>query len=549
MALLLRERQLSTTHFQERATQPSRMHKLTIGLLAVLLLVCGCPKVGPNFTKPQANVNPNWLEAGAYQQVSTRPDDYRDWWRSFHDPVLDDLIQHAYRQNLTLQIAGVRVLEAQAQVGVAVGQLYPQTQQFTGTVQKIRFSQNNLSSGTGTPSNFWLSTIGVTASWEIDFWGKIRRGIESADAALAASISDYDNTLVTLTGDVASAYVLLRTLEKRLAIAHQNVLVQKKSLQIATSRWKGGTTSLRDVEQATTVLESTEASIPTLESQVAQTQNLLCLLMGLPPSDLSRILGAKSAIPAPPPQVALGIPADLLRRRPDIQTAEWQAAAQCAQIGVAKADLFPAFSLTGSFGFAATQTGTNTTTLAQMFNGISRSWNVGPGVQWNIFNYGRIMNNVRVQDAKFQELIINYRNTVLKAQQEVENALIAFLKAQQRAVKLAGATAAAKRTTELAMLQYREGIADFTTVLTAEQNLLTQQDSLAVTLGDISSQLVGVYRAMGGGWQLREGQDVVPPEVKAEMAARTNWGNLLTPVPLPPQPLELPQHQIRPPQW
>ena len=184
-----------------------------------------------------------------------------------------------------------------------------------------------------------------------------------------------------------------------------------------------------------------------------------------------------------------------------------------------------------------------------MFNGISRSWNVGPAVQWNIFNYGRIMNNVRVQDAKFQELILNYRNTVLKAQQEVENALIAFLKAQQRAVKLAGATAAAKKTTELAMLQYREGIADFTTVLTAEQNLLTQQDSLAVTLGDISSQLVGVYRAMGGGWQIREGQDVVPPEVKAEMAARTNWGNLLTPVALPPQPLELPKHQVRPPQW
>ena len=327
-----------------KGTQPSRMHKLIIGLVAVLLLVCGCPKVGPNFTKPPANVNPNWLEAGEYKQVSTRPDDYRDWWRSFHDPVMDDLIQSAYRQNLTLQIAGVRVLEAQAQVGTAVGQLYPQTQQFTGTVQKFRFSQNNLSSGTDTPVNFWLSTIGLAASWELDFWGKIRRGIESADASLAASISDYDNTLVTLTGDVASAYILLRTLEKRLAIAHQNVLVQKKSLQIATSRWKGGTTSLRDVEQAKTVLESTEASIPTLESQVQQTQNALSQLMGLPPGNLTRILGAKSAIPAPPPQVAVGIPADLLRRRPDIQTAEWQAAAQSAQIGVARADLFPAFT-------------------------------------------------------------------------------------------------------------------------------------------------------------------------------------------------------------
>jgi NodT family efflux transporter outer membrane factor (OMF) lipoprotein len=527
----------------------NRHRPIRIILTVLILLACGCAKVGPNFTRPEANVNPNWQEAGAYQQITPRADDYRDWWRSFKDPVLDRLIQDAYRQNLTLQIAGVRVLESQAQVGVAVGQLFPQSQQLTSTVQKLRFSQSNLSSGTGAPSNFWLASMGLTASWEIDFWGKIRRGIESADASLAASISDYDNALVTLTGDTASAYILLRTLENRLAIAHQNVLIQKKSLQIATSRWKGGTTSLRDVEQAKTVLDSTEATIPTLESQVQQTKNQLCLLMGLPPTDLKHILGTKSAIPSPPPQVAVGIPADLLRRRPDIQSAEWQAAAQCAQIGVARADFFPAFSLSGTFGFSATQTGTDNITLANMFNGISRSWNVGPSVQWNIFNYGRIMNNVRVQDARFQELIINYRNTVLKAQQEVENALIAFVKAQQRAQKLAGSTAAAKKAAELAMLQYREGIADFTTVLTAEQNLLVQQDSLATTMGDISNNLVGVYRAMGGGWQIREGQDLVPPEVTAAMAGRTNWGKLLTPAPIPPQPLQTPEHQIRPPQW
>jgi NodT family efflux transporter outer membrane factor (OMF) lipoprotein len=522
-------------------------HRLSRFFLVVLFLATGCAKVGPNFVKPEAAVNPDWLEAGKYQQISTKTDDYRNWWRSFKDPILDTLIQNAYQQNLPLRIAGVRVLEARAQVGVAVGQLYPQSQQLTGTVQKIRFSQSNLSSGTGTPTNFWLSSIGLGASWEIDFWGKIRRAIESADANLLATISDYDNTLVSLTGDVANAYIQLRTLEKRLAIAHQNVLVQKKSLQIATARWKGGTTSLRDVEQAKTVLDSTEASIPTLESQVRQTQNALCLLMGLPPSDLKHILGPKSDIPAPPPQVALGIPADLLRRRPDIQSAEWQAAAQCAQIGVSKADLFPAFSLSGSFGFSATQT--STTSLGDMFKGISRNWNVGPSVQWNIFNYGRIMNQVRVQDARFQQLFINYQNTVLKAQQEVENALIAFLKTQQRAQKLAGSTAAAKKTVDLAMLQYREGIADFTTVLTAEQNLLTQQDSLAVTLGEISSNLVGLYRAMGGGWQIREGQEVVPPETKAAMASRTNWGNLLTLVTLPPHPMELPKHQVRPPQW
>jgi outer membrane protein TolC len=245
--------------------------------------------------------------------------------------------------------------------------------------------------------------------------------------------------------------------------------------------------------------------------------------------------------------VALGIPADLLRRRPDIRRAEWRAAAQCAQIGVAKADLYPAFSLSGTFGFQGSDAGTFA--LANMFDWRSRTASIGPSFQWNLFNYGRITNQVRLQDARFQELIIAYQNTVLQAQQEVENALIAFLKAQQRAQKLAGAVAAAQQSVQLAILQYREGITDFTTVLTAEQSLLAQQDSLATTLGEISGNLVGVFRALGGGWQLREGQDFVPDSVKAAMAGRTNWGRLLTPVAVTAPSPEAPRHDIRLPQW
>ena len=292
-----------------------------------------------------------------------------------------------------------------------------------------------------------------------------------------AAVADYDNALVSLTGDVANSYISIRTLEKRLAIARQNVVVQKKSLQIATARWQGGTTSKRDVEQAQTVLDGTEASIPTLEAQSRQTQNALSVLMGLPPSDLKDVLGSKSEIPAPPLQVAVGIPADLLRRRPDIQSAEWRAAAQCAQIGVAKANLYPAFSLSGTFGLQAADV--PPFVLSNMFDWRSRTGTMGPSFQWNLFNYGQITNQVRFQDARFQELIIAYQQTVLQAQQEVENALIGFLKAQQRAQKLVGATGAAQRSVDLATLQYRQGITDFTTVLTAEQNLLTYQDSLA----------------------------------------------------------------------
>jgi NodT family efflux transporter outer membrane factor (OMF) lipoprotein len=337
---------------------------------------------------------------------------------------------------------------------------------------------------------------------------------------------------VSLTGDVATTYILLRTLEQRLRIARENVEVQKESLRIARARFEGGTTSMRDVEQALTVLESTEATIPTLTSLVQQSKNALSVLMGMPPSDLGDFLGKQSAIPAPPPQVAVGIPADLLRRRPDIQSAEWQAAAQCAQIGVAKAELFPAFSLNGAFGVEAGNAGNYT--LGDLFQWRSRTGSMGPSFKWNIFNYGRIINQVRVQDARFQELLLTYRNTVLKAQQEVENALIAFLTSQERAKKLAGATDAAQRSMELAILQYREGITDFTTVLTAQQNLLTQQDNLADTLGQISTSLVSMYRAMGGGWQTRVGKEFVPDSVKQTMAARTNWGKLLTPVSFDP---------------
>jgi NodT family efflux transporter outer membrane factor (OMF) lipoprotein len=525
-------------------------HRVTGFLLVIpviFLLAAGCTKVGPDFVKPDAAVMDNWLEQGSYKQITGHSEDYRDWWQAFHDPVLDGLIQSAYRQNLPLRLAGVRVLGARAQLGVAIGELFPQSQTASGAFIKQRLSQTSPLSGPGTPVNFYYDQIGLSASWEIDFWGKFRRAVESADASLMGAVADYDNVLVSLTGDVANSYIQIRTLEKRLNIARQNVEVQKQSLKIARARFEGGTTSKRDVEQALTVLNSTEATIPTLESQLRQTKNALCVLMGLPPSDLGKILGSKSEIPAPPPQVAVGIPADLMRRRPDIRSAEWRAAAQCAQIGVTKANLYPSFSLSGTFGLQAADV--SPFVLSNMFDWRSRTGSIGPGFQWNILNYGQITNQVRVQDARFQELIIAYQNTVLQAQQEVENSLIAFLKAQQRAQSLAAATAAAQRTVQLAMVQYREGIADFTTVLVAEQNLLTQQDSLASNMGDISGNLVGVYRAMGGGWQLREGQDFVPADIKAAMAQRTNWGKLLTPAAYAPPPPGAPKYDVRPPEW
>jgi NodT family efflux transporter outer membrane factor (OMF) lipoprotein len=525
-------------------------HSKIIHLFIPVLIFLGaaCTKVGPDFVRPEAAVSPAWVEAGD-KRINPEPRDYRDWWRVFNDPVLDSLMERAYRENLSLRIAGVRVLEARAQLGIAAGEFYPQAQQASGSLDYNRISERSPQAAAFSTSKFTYSQaqVGVGASWELDFWGKFRRAIESANAAWLAAVADYDSVLVSLTADVASTYILIRTVEKRIEIARQNVEAQRESLRIAEARFEHGTTSRLDVDQAQTVLNNTLASIPALEAQLGQGKNALSLLLGLPPKELTELQSGVAGIPVSPPSVAVGIPADLLRRRPDIRSAEEVAAAQSALIGVAKADLYPAFSLSGSFGFLSSDVGGSK--LGDLFQWGSRTFQIGPSVRWNFLNYGQVTNNVRVQDARLQQLLIAYQNAVLKAQQEVEDGLVAFLRAQERAEFLARSTAAAKNSFDLAVLQYREGTKDFTTVLTAQQALLNEQDNLASTLGNISSSLVGVYRALGGGWEIREGKDLVPPEAKEAMAKRTNWGGLLAPASYNPPRSSEGEPGVRLPDW
>jgi len=516
------------------------------GILAVGL--AGCTEVGPDYTQPPVLVGEQWMEAGR-GPVIAQGDIDQAWWTVFNDPVLDRLIGTAYRQNLTLLAAGVRVLQARAQLGIAVGNLYPQTQQAFGSFDYNRQSARAPFQAGGPSSllSFSQAQIGLQAAWELDFWGRFRRAIESADASMLSSLASYDDALVSLTGDVATTYVQYRTLEARLRIARANVEVQRESLSIAQARFTGGTTSERDVEQARTVLASTEATIPQLDAALQQTRNAMSVLLGLPPGPLDDLMGGPSTIPDAPLQVAVGIPADLLRRRPDIRVAELRAIAQSAQIGVARAELFPAISLTGNFGFLSSDW--HQFDLSDIFLAKSRTFSVGPSFQWNILNYGQITNNVRAQDAAFQALVAEYQNTVLRAQQEVEDGLVAFLRAQQRTALLEISAAAAQRSQELAVLQYREGITDFTTVLTAEQNLLTQQDSLVVSRGDIPAGLIRTYRALGGGWQIREGQEVVPADVREAMGRRTDWGSLLTPGGIERASMQSPDRPVPAPAW
>ena len=521
-------------------------------LFIVVLLLFGCTKVGPDYVRPNTNVLPDWMESGD-RRINGEPADRGAWWRVFDDPILDNLIDTAYRQNLSLRIAGVRVLEARAQLGIAIGGLFPQSQLAFGSLQYNRNSAHSTLAasqalGVRNDLTYAQSEIGLSANWEIDFWGKFRRTIESADASWMATVADYDNVLVSLTANVATSYILIRTLERRIDIATQNVATQTESLKIAEARFREGTTSQRDVEQATTSLNDTQASIPALQSQLRQAKNGLCVLLGLPPGDLPEILtDAAQSIPVPPRRIAIGIPADLLRRRPDIRSAEYLAIAQGAEIGVARAQLFPAFSLNGTFGLLSTNFGGSR--LADMFRWGSRTYMAGPAAQWSILNYGVLTGNVRVQDARFQQLLIGYQNAVLTAQQEVEDNLVAFLRAQERADFLARSAGAAMRSVDLSVVQYREGATDFTTVLTAQQALLTEQDNLAITLGAIAQNLVGVYRALGGGWEIREGMDLVPPDVKEIMAKRTNWGDLLKPAAYIPASEAEPQSSIRWPDW
>ena len=524
---------------------------LPFALAAASFLMQGCLKVGPDYAPPAVSVSSNWLEA-TDKRVGNEPANYRSWWETFDDPGLNNVIETAYRENLSLRLAAVRVLEARAQLGIAVGSLYPQTQQFNPSLSYNRVSQYSYSSAASiaehipVQNRFWQDQLNMNVAWELDFWGKFRRAVESADASLRASVADYDSALVTLTADAANSYIQIRTLEKRLEIARENLQTQRESLKLAEARYHGGATSERDVEQARTILYNTEAVVPVLEAQLRQSKDALCVLIGIPPDNLLDFLSGSKGIPVPPPQVAVGIPADLLRRRPDVRSAELQAAAQCAQIGVAKAALFPAFSLGGFFGVQATDVASSR--LAEMFNLTgAASTTVGPSVQWNLLNYGRITNNVRVEDARFQELLLTYQNTVLKAQQEVEDFLAGFLMYQENSESLALSARAAKHSLELAFLQYSQGSTDFTTVLTAQQSLLATQDSLATSIGNIALNLVGVYRALGGGWEIRQGKELLPPQIKEMMARRTDWGDLLSPASYMPSAGF--QSDIRSPDW
>ena len=509
-------------------TTPSLQIFFSVSVLLIFLILQGCTKVGPDFEPIAAPLQDDWVERPS-EPFAGEPEDVSTWWQVFEEPILTNLIEIAYRQNLTLQSAGLRVLEARAQLGIAVGAQYPQVQDAVGDYSYNRDSKNASNRQTNDRTYEDLS-VGLDSSWEIDFWGKFARAIESSNASLGATIANHDDFLVILTAEVARVYVVVREAEERIRLARENVELQQRSLEIAQARFRGGAVSELDVQQATALLAETQSTIPFLTIQRRQAQHALAVLLGVPPSQLVEILGGEGEIPTAPEEVAIGIPAELLRRRPDIRRAELIAAAQSARIGVASAQLYPAFSLGGFVGFqtsASSDSRSNDANLGDLFNGESFTGFIGPSISWPFLNYGRLTNNVRVQDARFQSLISDYQNAVLEAYREVEDGIVGFLRSREQAGFLETSVTASRRAVDLALLQYREGIVDYTRVLNTQTDLVERQDNLAVSQSSIAQNLILTYRGLGGGWQIRGPNEFVAPETMEVMQARTDWGDVL----------------------
>ncbi|MHC4689838.1 MAG: efflux transporter outer membrane subunit [Planctomycetota bacterium] len=490
---------------------------------AVLVMALGGCMVGPDYKRPPVEVNDSWLESSA--AISDEPAEVREWWTSFNDPVLTALVNKAYEQNLTLRAAGLRVIQARAARGIAVGEFFPQEQRISARYSNVNLSDNNLNN----PPFYDFAQAGVSidAAWELDLWGKFRRNINAADAALLASIADYDDVLVSLVAEVGLVYVEIRTLERRIELAKQNVRIQQKSFELAESRFRNGAVGKLDVAEAGTTLANTQSTVPDLESSLRTAKLSLCVLLGQSVSELEEELAGGSGIPLAPVEVTIGVPADLLRRRPDVRAAERVAAFQSEQIGIATADLFPSISISGSAGLEASDAGGRE--LDNLYDASSFKGFIGPTLSWPILNYGRIMNNKRIQDAAFQEAAVNYQNTVLKAAAEVESAVNGFIKARESLSYLTESSEYARQSLELSRVQYLEGQTDFQRVDLAALGLSLQQDRQAVTEGLVATTLISVYKTLGGGWELRRGREFVPQETVGEMTDRTNWGDILDP--------------------
>jgi multidrug efflux system outer membrane protein len=469
-------------------------------ILALAACLAGGCAVGPNYSSPQSSAPALWSEPLGNGETNG-PAALGAWWTNFNDPELNSLVGRAVMSNLDLKMAEARVRAARAEKQIASADLWPSANA-TGSYQRQQQSRNQPVLGSfpiprDVPFDNNVYQAGFDASWEIDVFGGKRRAVESAAAQLAAADYESKDVLLTLLGDVGRNYVDVRASQRRLAIAKDNITAQEKSLAIARDRFTHGVASDLDVEQAATLLTTTRAEVPALEAAIETLIHRMGVLLGLQPGALIGELSSEQPIPAPPPSVPVGLPSDLLLRRPDIREAERRLAAATANIGVARADLFPKFYLTGATGLESTST-------SDWFAGGSRFWSFGPTMTWRIFDAGKIRANVRVRNARQEEALAAYEETTLTAFEDVENSLVAYAKQQTRRQSLADSVVTSQKSLDLAGRLYTGGLTDFLNVLDSERALYEAQDALAQSDRDISTDVVALYKSLGGGWDAVE---------------------------------------------
>ena len=472
----------------------------SLGLAFCLVTAVGCA-VGPDYRPPEAQVPKDWdgqsvVSSAQSSRTNTKAVTLVEWWNTFQDPTLSSLVEMAVRNNLDVRQAEARIRQARASLGVAGAPLWPEVDA-SALYQK---SQGSSEAGGGgaiaTAGGLReLFQVGLDASWELDIFGGTRRNIEAAGADLKAAVEDRRDVLVTLAGEVGNNYLTLRGLQQQIAIARKNLEAQRHTANITRRRFEAGFVGGLDVANANAQAATTQAQIPTLESSARAAIYSLGVLLGRQPAALEKDLIKVSPIPPTPPEVPVGLPSDLVRRRPDIRRAEAQLHAATARIGVATADLFPKFSLTGSFGFSSN----DLTKLGNLAN--SKFWSFGPSVTWPIFAGGRIYWNIKVQDALQEQALAAYEKTVLTALKDVETALVAYAKEQERRRSLSAAVANNRRAVDLAMKLYIVGKTDFLNVLTAQLNLYTSENALVQSTSTVDTNLIALYKALGGGWE------------------------------------------------
>ncbi|EKO3824791.1 TolC family protein [Vibrio harveyi] len=516
-----------------------KLTKPSLAILSVLGL-SACTTLGPDYVHPEQTALPSdWSLEKAAQDTQQSERKLQQWWQQFNDPTLNQLVEMASQQNLDLEAAGLRIVQARSLLGISTGLQYPQVQTVSGNLARAYVNDQGVNN----------AALSFDAGWEMDIWGKYARGIESAEAGYYASIASYHDIMVTITAEVARNYINYRTFQERILLSRRNIEIQERVVNITQVQFDSGNVTELDVQQAKNQLFNTKAAQPSLEIAMKQSRTALALLLGVLPEDVEKLLQSdgfaqrmtdyenqfkssgrkpalsgndeRSIVPRPP-LLDNKVDANLVMRRPDLQVSEMQARAQSAQIGVAETALYPSFSLFGSIGIDSTVPDGSSFSFSDSLTMV-----VGPTFSWNIFQYGRVKNNIRFEDAKFQETLTNYNKKVLQAVNEVTNALEAYdLYLEQKSLRLQSVNSSI-RAFNISMTQYENGQISFERLLNSVEKMTRAEDSYATIKGNVANQVVALYKALGGGWEAQTGKPFLSETVAKQMQDRSDWDGLL----------------------